>query len=157
MSDAYHDFTERLKALLSENGGSLEITSVKEADCANVMLEIHAVCHDDPVLHPEHGDELEPGATGTWERREVTLVVTLPCDSGGWVTAELNFATKDVDDAGNRLVSFHWEFDEAGDPGIAEMKFSDSKTFKLDYFSVIPPDYIRSFVAFCEQAYNECC
>jgi hypothetical protein len=85
----------------------------------------------------------------------VKLVVTLPFDSGGCVTAQLSIATKDTDDAGNRLVSFRWEFGEAGDPGIAEMNFSDGKAFKLDYFSVMPPDYLRSFVALCEHAYNE--
>jgi hypothetical protein len=155
MPDAYHQFTERLKALLSENGSSLEIASVQEANCPKVMLEIHAVCHDDPVLRPEDDDELEPGATGPWDRREVKLVVTLPCDTGGCVTANLNFATRDVDNAGDRLVSFHWVFSDAGDPGLAEMKFSDSKTFKLDYFNVLPPAYVRSFVCLCEQAYNE--
>ncbi len=155
MSDAYHDFAERLKALLSENGSSLAIGSVQEADCQEVMLAIHAICHDDPVIRPEDDDELEAGVTGPWDRREVSLVVTLPCDAGGCITATLNFATRDVDDAGNRLVSFHWEFDNAGNPGIAEMKFSDNKTFKMDYFSVLHPAYLLSFVALCEQAYNE--
>lgn len=155
MSDSYHDFTERLKALLSESRSTLEIASVQEADCPDFMLEVHAVCSNDRVLHPESGDEPQPGATGPWDRRQVSLVVTLPCDTGGCISAQLNFATKDADDAGDRLVSFHWEFDEDGDPGLAEMKFSDSKTFKIDYFSVMPPDYLRSFVALCEQAYNE--
>jgi len=154
MSDTCHDFTERLNTLLSESGGFLEITSVEEADCQDVKIDIHAVCHDDPVLHPED-DDLKPGATGPWDRREVRLAVTLPCDTGCCVTAKLSFATKDADFDGDRLVSFHWEFDEAGNPGLAEMRFSDSKTFKLDYFSVMPPDYLRSFVALCEQAYSE--
>ena len=131
MSDAHRDFTERLKALLSENGGSIEVTSVQDADCPEFMLEVHASCKDDPVLRPETDEG--PGATGPWSRREVNLVVTLPGDTSGCTTAVLGFATKDADDAGSRVVSFHWEFDEAGDPGLAEMKFTDSKTFKLDY------------------------
>ncbi len=74
----------------------------------------------------------------------------------GWLHyRQTSFATKEADDAGDRLVSFHWEFDEDGEPGLAEMKFSDSKTFKLDYFSVMPPAYLSSFVALCDQAYNE--
>jgi hypothetical protein len=148
MPDTY----ERLKALLSGNESSLEVVSVQEADCPDFILEIHAVCHDDQVLRPE-----KPGAAGPWDRREVKLVVTLPGDTGGCVTAKLSFVTKDADDAGGRLVSFHWEFDEAGNPGVAEMKFSDSKTLKIDYFSVKPPDYLRSFVVLCEQAYNQIC
>ena len=155
MSDAYREFTERLKALLSENGGSIKVTSVQDVDCPEFMLEVHASCKDDPVLRPENDEDNESRATGPWSRREVNLVVTLPCDTGGCITATLSFATKDADDAGDRLVSFHWEFDEAGDSGLAEMKFTDSKTFKLDYFSVMPPAYLRSFVALCEQAYNE--
>jgi hypothetical protein len=155
MSDTYQELTERLKALLSENESSLEIASVQEADFPDFMLEIHAICHDDPVLRPEDDEDVEPGATGPWDRRDVTLEVTLPCDTDGCITAKLNFATKDVDDAGDRLVSFHWEFDDYGNPGLAEMKFSDSKTFKLDYFNVLPPAYLCSFVALCDQAYNE--
>ena len=168
MSDAYHDFTERLNTLLSANLAAddarlevnyalPEITSIREADCPEVMLEIHAACHDDPVRRPAEVDDIEPGAAGPWDRRDVTLVVTLPCDTGECVTAKLSFATEDADDAGSRRVSFHWRFDEVGDPGLAEMSFHDSKTFKLDYFSVTPPNYVRSFVALCVKAYGETC
>lgn len=155
MSDPNQDFAERLKALHSKNGGSLEITSVQDANCPEVMLEIVAACHDDPVLRPEEDDDIDPEAKGPWDRRAVNVVVILPCDTGGNTTAEIRFATKEADDAGDRLVSFHWAFDEYGKPGLAEMKFSDSKTFKLDYFSVLPPEYVRSFVADCEQAYAD--
>jgi hypothetical protein len=166
MSDAFHEFTERLKTLLSENPSAgdtrqeissspPEITLIRQADGADVVLEIHAACHGDPVRRPDDLDEVEPGAAGPWDRREVTLVVTLPCDTGECVTAKLSFATKNADHAGSRLVSFHWRFNAAGKPGLAEMSFHDSKTFKLDYFSVPPPNYVRSFVALCVRAYRE--
>lgn len=155
MSEPNQEFAERLKALHSKNGGSLEITSVQNANCPEVMLEIVAVCHDDPVLFPEEDDKIAPNETGPSDRRAVNVVVTLPCDTGGRTTVLLRFATRDTDDAGDRLVSFHWEFNEMGVPGLAEMKFSDRNTFKLDYFSVLPPEYVRSFVADCEQAYAD--
>ena len=171
MTNEYHDFTERLKALITETGCSLpaedldipkvhkqmavEITSVREADCPESILEVHAISHDDPVLCPEGEEDLESDTTGAWIRREVRLLVSIPMDSDNGITVKISFSTKNADADGDRLVSFNWTFDDAGEPEIAEMSFHDTKTFKLDYFSVMPPDYVRAFVRLCEQAYGE--
>lgn len=155
MSGEYDHLKRHLKTLLSENGVTLEIISVQNARCPETMIEVHAICHEDPVLFPEDDEELESGIDGRRTDREVTLVVTLPCDTDGSITAKITFATTEADDGGNRRVSFHWVFDATGSVWLAEMQFSDDKTFKLDYFSVLPPDYVRDFVALCEQGYNE--
>lgn len=154
MANTSHEFAERLAALLAESAIGIEVTSIQEADCPDFMLEIHGACHDDPVLRPEV-ITLEPGATGPWDRRKVTVVVTLHCDSGDCSAAVLSFATKDAGDAGDRLVSFHWAFDNHGERGLAEVTISDRKTYKVDYVNVLPPAYLPSFVALCESAYKE--
>ncbi|MEO2090492.1 MAG: hypothetical protein ABGY75_13490 [Gemmataceae bacterium] len=52
-------------------------------------------------------------------------------------------------------MTFGWEFDDDGTAGIAEMKLNDRRTFKLDYFSVLPPRYVSEFLTLCQQVYND--
>ncbi len=139
MSELYKDFTDRLKALQSENGGSLEIISVQEANCPEVMLEILAACHDDLVLRPEDDEDISIPRCWGLEAKSGEMPSSLSVTQVLSTTAVLSFATTDADDAGHRLVSFHWAFDETGSPGLAEMKFSDSKTFKLEIFQRAAP------------------
>lgn len=171
MSNDYQDFIERLNVLISQTGCALpkedleipqrfikmsvKIVSVQEAQHPESALEIHAVCLNDPVLLPEDRDDIEPSATGPWNRREVQLLVRIPIESDDCPTAQITFFTKDADADGDRNVSFQWSFEHADEPGIAEMHFHDRKTFKLDYCNVMPPDYVCAFVRLCERAYYE--
>ena len=171
MTDKYQDFTERLSELILETGCLLqhqsmdplyvqqpmrvEVTSVQEANCSESILKVHAISHDDPVLAPDDSNEIQPEEKGVWNRREVGIQVNIPIDSSSRITVALGFSTTDADDAGNRTVLFHWEFDDVGDPRVAEMWLRDSKTFKLDCVNVLPPEYVRAFVCLCVQAYDE--
>jgi len=67
---------------------------------------------------------------------------------------DLIFVTREADEAGDRSAKFKWECDAEGELGLAEMWFNDSKTFKLDYFSVLPPAYAVQFLSLCRHAFD---
>jgi len=156
VSDDISIFTRRLESLLQTHGSPVELRSVRNEDGTDDICVL-ANCLTDPVLRPPPEAELAEGVTGPWNRRGVRLVVRIPTGGDSPVSAELTFATRDADEAGDRSVTFGWEFGEAGFAGLAEMRLNDSRTFKLDYFSVLPPSYVSEFVVHCLAAFTDAC
>lgn len=154
MSDFASRFSKRLTSLLRAQGSAMELHTVTESDEVDDAIEVHAGCHADPVLQPPPEVEQAGETIGPWDRRGVRLVVRIASDSPR-LSAELTYATSEADDAGDRSVTFGWEFDDGDTAGIAEMKFNDRRTFKLDYFSVLPPRYVSEFLTLCQQVYND--
>ena len=155
MNDPVTRFSKRLTALLRGHGSPVEVHSVAAAGGTDDGIEVHAGCPADPVLQPPAEVERTADTTGPWDRRRVRLVVRVPADDSDRLSAELTYATGEADDAGDRDVTFGWEFGDDGTAGLAEMKFNDRRTFKLDYFSVLPPRYVSDFAALCQSVFND--
>jgi len=153
MLDKYDEFSKRLSSLLHTCDSPVELERIADALDEDDIIEIFGVCPSDPVC--ERPADVPEKATGPWDRREVQIVVRIVDHSLDSMLLDLIFLTREADDAGDRCAKFKWELDAEGETGLAEMWFNDSKTFKLDYFSVLPPEYACQFVAHCKRAYIE--
>ncbi len=147
---------KRLTGLLAECHSPVIVESLGEPGDPGVALEINATCPDDEVCHapPEVREADGSIPEGPWNRRNVRLRLVFSEDSSDPVLLRLTYSTKDADADGDRIVEFNWEFKEGRISPIAEMALSDSKTYKVDYFSLLPPPYASQFVNVCERAYR---